>query len=89
MNWVKAGPRGGDQNAGRKPAVHESVHNVHTPFGRTNTRRAHRARPAEAAIRGKSTQMIRLRHVVTTTRDHERVKANNWWPETARKDPYP
>jgi hypothetical protein len=40
----------------------------------------------KAAIRGRSTKKIRLRHVVTTTFDHERVKANNWPAETAKKD---
>jgi hypothetical protein len=35
----------------------------------------------QAAIRGISSKKIRLGHVVTTTPDHERVKANNWPPE--------
>jgi hypothetical protein len=54
-----------------KPPVHKDVHNVHTPFGRTNTRGAHAASFAEGSYRGRSSKKIRLGHVVTTTLGHE------------------
>ena len=61
-----------------EPPVHKGVHSVHTPFGRTNTRSAHPAWSQRAAIQGRSSKRIRLRHVVTTTQGHECVRAINW-----------
>ena len=77
---VSAEPGARVQNAARKRPVHKGVHNVHAPIGRTNTRGAHSARFAEGSHPTKMPGKIRLRHVVTTTPDHERVKANNWPP---------
>jgi hypothetical protein len=53
-----------------KLPVHKGVHNVHAPFGRTNTQLPLPG-PPQAAIRGKSSKKIQLRHVVTTTLGHE------------------
>jgi len=39
----------------------------------------------QAAICGRSWKRIRLSHVVTTTSGHERVTANNWPPESAKR----
>jgi hypothetical protein len=61
------------------------VHNVHNPFGRTNTQQANLRGSPKAAIQGTSSKKIHVGHVVTTTPDHERVKANKWPTETARK----
>lgn len=56
------------------------------PFGRTNKQRAHSVWLAVSSHPMMIPKKIHLGHVVTTIRPHELVKANNWSPETARKD---
>lgn len=61
---------------------------THSLAGRSLDERTLPGSP-KAAIRGNSSKKIRLGHVVTTAPDHERVKANNCPPETARRDDSP
>jgi hypothetical protein len=68
-----------------KPPL-KSVHNVHTPFGRTNTQRVHSVWLAVSSHPTRIPKKTHLGHVVTTIRRHERVTAANWPPETARRD---
>jgi hypothetical protein len=38
MKWCRQNQEEGIKMRGEKPPVHKGVHNVHTPFGRTNPR---------------------------------------------------
>jgi hypothetical protein len=54
-----------------KRPVHKGVHNVHTSLaGQTRDERT-LIGSKKAAIRGRFSKTIRLRHVVTTTPGHE------------------
>ena len=83
---VKAEPPGRDQNEGPKAVRAQKCAQCAPPFGRTNTRWAPSSGLSEGSYSKKILQEICLGHVVTTTLDHERVKANNWPTETARRE---
>ena len=54
-----------------KPSVHKRVHNVHTPFGRTNTRSVDSVGFAVSSYPRNISMKIQPGHVVTTTLGHE------------------
>jgi hypothetical protein len=58
MNWRRQNQEDGIEMQAEKPYVHKSVHNVHIPFGRTNTQGRPSPGSPKAVIRGSSSKRI-------------------------------